>query len=120
MHVLPPSTGELRKKVCPAVSAAVGTLFLNRCVGGCTVIKSGLNDARTRASTIPVGPETNFSISEFAWTDTAHDAGLEKDALYLIRPDGYVGLADERQDVGKLTEYVARFGIHPRSATELA
>jgi len=50
--------------------AAVGTLFLNRCAGGCRVIKSGLNDARTRASTIPVGPETEFNITEFAWGDT--------------------------------------------------
>ena len=53
-------------------------------------------------------------LHEFAWSDAAHDAGLEKDALYLVRPDGYVALADERQDAGKLTEYVKRFGIRVR------
>ncbi|MBA3457998.1 MAG: hypothetical protein H0T42_33255 [Deltaproteobacteria bacterium] len=49
---------------------AVGTLFLNRCVGGCRVVKSGLNDARTRQSSIPVGPASEYFISEFEWGDT--------------------------------------------------
>jgi hypothetical protein len=50
-------------------ATAVGTLFLNRCAGGCRVVKSGLNDARTRASTIPVGAESEYFITEFAWGD---------------------------------------------------
>jgi 2-polyprenyl-6-methoxyphenol hydroxylase-like FAD-dependent oxidoreductase len=29
----------------------------------------------------------------FPWSDTAAHAGLERGALYLVRPDGYVGLA---------------------------
>jgi MYXO-CTERM domain-containing protein len=65
------SAGPLETVLIPreASHAAVGTLFLNRCVGGCRVIKSGLNDARTRASTIPQGPETEYTVSEFAWGD---------------------------------------------------
>ena len=29
----------------------------------------------------------------FNWNDAADDAGLLRDAAYLVRPDGYVGLA---------------------------
>jgi len=29
----------------------------------------------------------------WAWDDAAHDAGLARDAAYLVRPDGYVALA---------------------------
>ena len=53
-------------------------------------------------------------LHEFAWTETAHDAGLERDAVYLIRPDGYVGLADEGKTATRLNEYMTQFGIHPR------
>jgi len=64
--------GRLETQLIPreAHHAAVGTLFLNRCVGGCRIVKSGLNDARTRASTIPQGPESEFTVSEFAWGAT--------------------------------------------------
>jgi hypothetical protein len=49
---------------------AVGTLFVNRCAGGCRVVKSGIDDARVHASSIPVGAATDYMISEFAWGDT--------------------------------------------------
>ena len=39
------------------------------------------------------------------------DAGLKRDALYLIRPDGYVALADPGQDVEKLRAYLNKFKI---------
>ena len=32
----------------------------------------------------------------FRWSPAADNAGLKRDALYVIRPDGYVGLAAER------------------------
>ncbi|MDX2092287.1 MAG: Ig-like domain-containing protein [Kofleriaceae bacterium] len=50
-------------------ATAAGTLYLNRCVGGCTIYKSGLNDARTRQSTIPQGDATEYTLTEFAWGD---------------------------------------------------
>jgi hypothetical protein len=34
----------------------------------------------------------------FRWSTVAERAGLKRNALYLIRPDGYVGLAAERID----------------------
>ena len=43
-----------------------------------------------------------------------HNAGLKRDALYLVRPDGYVALADAEQDVEKLRAYLSRFHIAPR------
>jgi hypothetical protein len=33
-------------------------------------------------------------------------AGLARDAVYAIRPDGYVGLADREGDPARLREYV--------------
>ncbi|MCA9677900.1 MAG: hypothetical protein KC464_22945, partial [Myxococcales bacterium] len=41
------------------------TLFLNRCVGGCTVLPGG-NDARTNHSSIPT---TTANLSEFPFSD---------------------------------------------------
>ena len=32
-------------------------------------------------------------LHEFPWSDDARRAGAKRDAMYLIRPDGYVGLA---------------------------
>ena len=45
------------------------------------------------------------------------DAGLRRDALYLIRPDGYVALADAGQDRETLQAYLAKFRIMARQDT---
>ena len=42
------------------------------------------------------------------------EAGLKRDALYLVRPDGYVALADVRQDTAKLEAYLEKFKIRSR------
>ena len=34
----------------------------------------------------------------FPWADPAHHAGLVRDAVYLVRPDGYLAFVSERQD----------------------
>jgi hypothetical protein len=47
----------------------------------------------------------------FAWGDCAGNAGLLRDAAYLVRPDGYVALALPRQESGSLPEYAARLGL---------
>jgi hypothetical protein len=44
-------------------------IFLNRCVGGCTIKFGTTNDARTHTSTIPNGSGM-FQMTEFAWGDT--------------------------------------------------
>lgn len=58
--------------------------------------------------------ETTMALHEFAWTEKMAEAGLKRDALYLIRPDGYVALADAGQDVDKLRASLAKFQIAPR------
>ena len=49
-----------------------------------------------------------IELHEFDWNDTARDAGVRDGALYLIRPDGYVGLADTGADVSRLRAYLGR------------
>lgn len=46
-----------------------GTLFLNRCAGGCTITKGGINDAKSNISQIPDGSASEYFVSEFAWGD---------------------------------------------------
>jgi 2-polyprenyl-6-methoxyphenol hydroxylase-like FAD-dependent oxidoreductase len=52
-----------------------------------------------------------LSVHDFPWTDDAEEAGLAKDALYLVRPDGYVALAVPEQDTVKLSNFVEKFRI---------
>ena len=55
-------------------ATGAGTLYLNRCVGGCVIHKAGINDARTRTSSIPKGNATDYTVSPFAWGDAEWDA----------------------------------------------
>jgi hypothetical protein len=36
----------------------------------------------------------SVALHAFAWQDSMAKAGFTRDALYLVRPDGYVALAD--------------------------
>jgi len=47
----------------------------------------------------------------FAWQPRMGEIGLEQGAAYLVRPDGYVGLADPSADPDKLRGYLADRGI---------
>ncbi len=53
-------------------------------------------------------------LHEFAWSEPAHHAGLLPDAMYVVRPDGYVALADKKQDAGSLERFVSKFNLAPR------
>ncbi|MBF9231832.1 FAD-dependent monooxygenase [Microvirga alba] len=55
--------------------------------------------------------ERGIALHVFAWTSMAEKAGLKRDALYLVRPDGHVGLAHPTQDVTVLDHYLAARGI---------
>lgn len=61
----------------------------------------------------------NVALHEFGWNEQADKAGLKRDALYLVRPDGYVALADGGQDVAKLQSYLSKFKIAPRNTVAL-
>jgi 2-polyprenyl-6-methoxyphenol hydroxylase-like FAD-dependent oxidoreductase len=47
----------------------------------------------------------------YAWNAACVRAGLERNAAYLIRPDGYVGLADSAASAGALALYLDTRGL---------
>ena len=55
-----------------------------------------------------------LELHRFAWSEPARRAGLARDALYLVRPDGYVALADRGADAGRLRRYFKERGLGPR------
>ena len=49
----------------------------------------------------------------FAWESGMQRAGLQNGALYLVRPDGYVALADSNADSERLRQYFAARELTP-------
>ena len=47
----------------------------------------------------------------FPWSDGAVNAGFKKNALYLVRPDGYIALASTEQSVSKLKTFTEQFSL---------
>ena len=45
-------------------------------------------------------------LHHFAWQPAMRRAGLRRGALYLIRPDGYIALADPRGDAARWRHYL--------------
>ena len=52
-----------------------------------------------------------YFLHEFIWENAMEKKGLQENAPYLIRPDGYVALAEGEQNVKRLKEYVSKFNI---------
>ena len=48
----------------------------------------------------------------FAWQAGMRRAGLKRGALYLVRPDGYVALADAEARAERLLRFFAERGLH--------
>ncbi len=53
----------------------------------------------------------------FQWQPACRRAGLRRNAAYLVRPDGYVGLADPEASATKLAAYLDGRGLEPRKAS---
>jgi 2-polyprenyl-6-methoxyphenol hydroxylase-like FAD-dependent oxidoreductase len=53
----------------------------------------------------------NLALHAFPWKDAYRDAGLVRDALYLLRPDTYVALADGGGAASALDRYFADLRI---------
>ena len=51
-------------------------------------------------------------MDRFDWDEAAEQAGFERDAAYLVRPDGHVALAMPRQDAATLGAFAARIGLN--------
>ncbi|HEY4002733.1 MAG TPA: FAD-dependent monooxygenase [Candidatus Xenobia bacterium] len=50
-------------------------------------------------------------LHQFGWNRAAEEAGLAQDALYLVRPDGHVALADPSPSPERLQEFLERFDL---------
>jgi 2-polyprenyl-6-methoxyphenol hydroxylase-like FAD-dependent oxidoreductase len=50
--------------------------------------------------------ERHLALHEFGWQPAMERAGFQRDALYLVRPDGYVALAAPEQSVSALEAYL--------------
>ena len=50
--------------------------------------------------------QLGLALHHFEWVTKMAAAGFERDALYLIRPDGYVALADAAAAVDVLQRYL--------------
>jgi hypothetical protein len=55
-----------------------------------------------------------LALHTFPWQFAAARAGLARDALYLVRPDGYVGLADPDASSSNLDHYLEARGLRPQ------
>ena len=55
--------------------------------------------------------DRGIAAHEFPWSASAERAGLERDAVYLVRPDGYVGLAAPKSASSALTTYLNEWNI---------
>lgn len=52
-----------------------------------------------------------LSVTLFDWSGEARSAGLERDAFYFVRPDGYVAIASSAQDAGILLRFCISRGL---------
>ena len=48
----------------------------------------------------------DLALHNFAWHSAAAQAGLQQDAIYLVRPDGYIGLATANTNTSELESYL--------------
>jgi 2-polyprenyl-6-methoxyphenol hydroxylase-like FAD-dependent oxidoreductase len=76
-----------------------------------------------RGGLAEVCAELRLPLHAFAWRQGMRRAGLHKAALYLVRPDGYVALADPRAEPERLHAYLrkgmlARFAAPGERLTE--
>jgi 2-polyprenyl-6-methoxyphenol hydroxylase-like FAD-dependent oxidoreductase len=66
---------------------------------------------RLRAACVQLG----LPLEVFPWGAAHAAAGLERDALYLLRPDTYVALADGSADPATLTRYFSERALRPQA-----
>ncbi len=50
-------------------------------------------------------------LHAFSWRPELRTSGLKRDAVYLVRPDGYIGLADPRAEAAVLGAYLDARGL---------
>jgi hypothetical protein len=50
--------------------------------------------------------ERDVALHVFPWQTSMHRSGLRRNALYVVRPDGYVALASADAAPAELTRYM--------------
>ena len=55
----------------------------------------------------------NIRLQTYPWQPAFHEAGLREDALYLIRPDTYVAVADGAQNAAAVERFLDRIHVQP-------
>jgi 2-polyprenyl-6-methoxyphenol hydroxylase-like FAD-dependent oxidoreductase len=63
--------------------------------------------------------DRSLALHAFPWRAQWRKHGVARDALYLVRPDGYVGFAAARADVAALAAYLDERGLAPLDNTAL-
>jgi hypothetical protein len=59
--------------------------------------------------------ERGIPLHRYAWQPSFERTGLARDAAYLVRPDGYVALADASADAATLAAFVDKWSLRARS-----
>jgi 2-polyprenyl-6-methoxyphenol hydroxylase-like FAD-dependent oxidoreductase len=55
--------------------------------------------------------ELHLPLRIFTFDENTKDAGVERDALYLVRPDGYIALASAEQSAARLRAFAEQFRL---------
>jgi hypothetical protein len=58
----------------------------------------------------------HLPLHVFPWRQSVEDAGFARNAAYLVRPDGYVGLADPAASASELESYLDARKLRPALA----
>ncbi len=61
-----------------------------------------------------------IALRVFAWDAAYREAGLARDAAYLLRPDTYVALADPHASIDTFEQYLASRGLSMKKETGVA
>jgi 2-polyprenyl-6-methoxyphenol hydroxylase-like FAD-dependent oxidoreductase len=55
--------------------------------------------------------DRRIDLHIFSWNKSAQKAGLKKETVYVIRPDGYIGLVAGQADIKVITAYLDKWKI---------
>ncbi len=62
-----------------------------------------------------VADSRKIPLHVFPWNERMKQAGLLRNAVYLIRPDGYIGLADAKSRVSSIDAYLSEKSLRTRN-----
>jgi 2-polyprenyl-6-methoxyphenol hydroxylase-like FAD-dependent oxidoreductase len=63
------------------------------------------------ANVSELSKDYGLELHEFPWTDDCKEAGLMRDAFYLVRPDGYIAVAGSADETPAARTILERFRI---------